>query len=112
MSRAWCYLFLAIVAEVSSVVVMKLLSREAHWAGMLLMYFTIGLSFTFMALALKKIALAVAYATWESLGLLAVAAIGSLFFKEHLSVMQFIAIFLLLGGVMLVNIAENEHRES
>ena len=112
MSRAWCYLFLAIVAEVSSVVVMKLLSTETNWVGMLLMYFTIGLSFTFMALALKKIALAVAYANWESLGLLAVAAIGSLFFKEHLSLMQFIAIFLLLSGVLLVNMAESEHQEA
>ncbi|WP_165446267.1 DMT family transporter [[Erwinia] mediterraneensis] len=111
MTRAWCYLSLAIVAEISSVVVMKLLSRDASLAGMLLMYFTIGLSFTFMALALKKISLSVAYATWESLGLLAVTAIGSIFFKEHLSVIQYVAILLLLGGVLLVNMAENEHSE-
>lgn len=111
MTRAWFYLSLAIVAEVSSVVVMKLISQEGSWGGLLFMYLMVGLSFTCMAFALKKISLAVAYATWESLGLLAVAAIGALCFSEHLSVLQLIAIALLLGGVTLVNIAENEHGE-
>lgn len=111
MVRAWLFLALAIVFEISSVVLMKLLSVDGGWLRQLLMYLTVGLSFTFMALALKKITLAVAYATWESLGLLAIAAIGTLFFREQLSVMQLSGILLLLGGVVLVNIAENEHAE-
>jgi len=107
-SRAWLYLLLAIVSEISSVVVMKLISKNVSLTGMIIMYLTIGLSFTFMALALKKITLAVAYATWESLGLLAIAIIGSIFFKEHLSMIQLTGIMFLLGGVILVNTAENE----
>jgi spermidine export protein MdtJ len=86
---------------------MKYLSQEASQAGMLLMYFTIGLSFIFMAFALKKITLAVAYATWESLGLLFIAAAGSILFNEHLSIIQSLGILLLLGGVVLVNLAEH-----
>lgn len=111
MSGAWFYLLLAIVSEISSVVVMKLISGEASWAGMILMYFSVGLSFTFMALALKKITLAVAYATWESLGLIAITAIGSIFFREHLSGLQLTGIMFLLGGVMLVNSAESDQEK-
>lgn len=90
---------------------MKLISQQGSGFGLLFMYVTIGLSFTCMAFALKKISLAVAYATWESLGLLAVAAIGALFFGEQLSPLQLFAIALLLGGVTLVNLAENEQGE-
>jgi len=109
--RAWFFLLMAIVSEVSSVILMKLYSTQGNLTGMLFMYFAIGLSFTFMALALKKISLAVAYATWESLGLLAIAVIGSFFFREHLSVLQLTGIGLLLGGVVVVNIAENAQNE-
>lgn len=83
---------------------MKLYSTQGNLTGMLFMYFAIGLSFTFMALA-------VAYATWESLGLFAIAVIGSFFFREHLSVLQLTGIGLLLGGVVVVNIAENAQNE-
>ncbi|WP_439214210.1 DMT family transporter [Duffyella gerundensis] len=106
MVQSWFCLSLAIIFEVSSVTSMKIVSADNHWTGMAVMYVTIGLSFTFMAFALKKIPLAVAYATWESLGLLAIAAIGSFFFKEHLSFIQMSGILLLLGGVILVNIGE------
>lgn len=111
MARAWLYLSLAIAFEISSVVLMKLRAISDNGQGMIFMYLTVGLSFTFMALALKKITLAVAYATWESLGLLAIAAIGTIFFREHLSILQLIGILFLLGGVVLVNFAEHEQGE-
>lgn len=112
MSRSWFFLSLAIVSEIVSVVIMKLVAESNSWGALIFMYFTIGLSFTCMAFALKKISLSVAYATWESLGLIAVAVIGSFFFHEYITLPKLVAILMLLTGVLLVNFVENESKEA
>ena len=46
MSRSWFFLSLAIVSEIVSVVIMKLVAESNSWGALIFMYFTIGLSFT------------------------------------------------------------------
>lgn len=108
MIKAWVFLTLAIFSEVSSVVFMKLISNSSSFTSLALMYLTIVISFTFMALALKRIPLSVAYVTWESVGLLAVAAIGLFLFNEKITLLKAVALMMLVTGVILVNTGEHE----
>ncbi|MHC8397932.1 DMT family transporter [Pseudomonas sp. MDT1-17] len=99
----WLFLLAAVVSEIVGVATMKLVSQEDHWGGFLLMYFMIGMSFAFLAMAMKHLSMAVAYATWETLGLVAITFIGYLYFEESLGAVKVLGMIVLIAGVILVN---------
>lgn len=53
---------------------------------------------------LKKINLSVAYATWTALGTVSAALIGLIVFKQHISVIGWIAIGIMCAGIMILNL--------
>lgn len=67
--RSWIYLFIAIVAEVIGTTSMKFAATQSPLLGHALMYSMIGLSYGFLALAVKRVPLGVAYALWEGIGI-------------------------------------------
>lgn len=101
--RPWLFLLAAIVTEISSVTVMKLVSETGSWTAFGFMYVMIGLSFLFLGWAVTSLPIATAYATWETVGLIAVTFIGYRFFGEPLGMPKLSGIALLLTGVLLVN---------
>ena len=101
--RPWLFLSAAIASEVTGVTVMKIASDSGSLASLLLMYTMIGLSFYFFALAVKRLPLALAYATWETLGLLCITVIGFLHFGETLSLQKMIGMAVVICGVVLIN---------
>jgi small multidrug resistance pump len=68
---------------------------------MFLMY---GISFVFMAFALKKIEVSTAYAIWSGLGTAVIAAIGILWFRESFNILKLGGIVLIIAGVVLLNL--------
>ncbi|MET1114507.1 MAG: SMR family transporter [Comamonas sp.] len=102
--RPWFFLFAAVATEIAGVSVMKLVSQDAAWSALLFMYAMIGLSFFLLATAMEHIPMAVTYATWETLGLTAVAFIGYQFFDESLGLLKVLGMALLVAGVVLVNV--------
>lgn len=58
-------LALAIIAEITGTLSMKWASVSGGHTGFILMLAMIALSYIFLAFAVKKIALGVAYALWE-----------------------------------------------
>jgi spermidine export protein MdtJ len=102
--RPWLYLFAAIAAEVIGVTVMKLVSSSGSLAALFFMYAMIGLSFYFLATTMKHLPIALAYATWETVGLICVAFIGFRYFGEDLSLFKLLGMAVLILGVILVNI--------
>lgn len=66
----WILLALAIVAEITGTLSMKWASVSGGHTGFILMLVMIALSYIFLAFAVKKIALGVAYALWEGIGIL------------------------------------------
>lgn len=70
--RYWFFLLLSILLEVGGTSLMKLSqSLPSSWpvVGMGLMYLLLGLSYFFLARAVLRLPLGVAYAFWEGLGL-------------------------------------------
>ncbi len=66
----WMFLGLAIITEVIGTLSMKYASVSGDSAGMIVMYIMIASSYILLSMAVKKVALGVAYALWEGIGIL------------------------------------------
>lgn len=121
---AWIFLIIAILLEVSAVgllqgipKILNALNIEhislfnftlSHTfiakANLLIM---ISISYYCMSLALREIALGVAYSIWEIIGLIGILFISFVFFNPSLSTQQYIGIALGFIGVICVILGEN-----
>ncbi|EGE4744511.1 multidrug/spermidine efflux SMR transporter subunit MdtJ [Salmonella enterica] len=98
----WILLALAIVAEITGTLSMKWASVGNGNAGYILMLVMITLSYIFLSFAIKKIALGVAYALWEGIGILFITVFSVLLFDEVLSTMKIVGLLTLIVGIILI----------
>lgn len=63
-----------------------------------------GVSFYLLSLALRTIAVGVAYAIWSGLGIVLIAAIGWLVFGQRLDAPALIGMGLIIAGVAVMNV--------
>jgi len=82
----WLYLLIAILTEVVGTSLMKVSQGLTRLIPSVLMFLLYGISFVFMALALKKIEVSTAYAIWSGLGTALIATIGILWFRESFNI--------------------------
>ena len=61
-------------------------------------------SFYLITFVVDKIPISIVYATWSGLGVFTVAILGYIFFKQSLSWQAVLGLFLIVIGVMLINI--------
>jgi spermidine export protein MdtJ len=99
----WIFLISAIVAEVIGTLAMRFSLESTPIIGLSIMYITLLLSYSFLAIAVQRISLAVAYGAWECLGLILVTLFSVLLFSESLSRVKISAIVLILTGIFLVD---------
>ncbi len=79
---AWACLTVAIVAEVVGTSFMAHAARDGGWTGYLVMAGALALSYFFLAQSVRRIAVGVAYAVWEGLGLTLLTVVGLTVFGE------------------------------
>lgn len=102
--NVWLLLGLAIAAEVAGTVALRAsdgLTRVVPDALALVAYV---LSFVFLALTLRHLALGTTYAIWSGVGTIAIAAIGSRVYHDVLSTTTVVGIAVVVAGVVLVNV--------
>jgi spermidine export protein MdtJ len=104
---AWTFLMLAILTEVSGVSTMNLLSQEGGLTGYLVMYACIALSYVFLGFAVKRIAVGVAFAMWEGVGIALITAISLLVFDSVLSAQELVGLGLVVVGIVMINAGEH-----
>lgn len=109
--RPWIFLLAAVATEIVGVSVMKVVSQQTAWTALVFMYAMIGLSFFLLAVAMEHIPMAVTYATWETLGLTAVAFIGYRYFGESIGPLKVLGMLVLVLGVVLVNVGGSLTKE-
>jgi small multidrug resistance pump len=100
----WIYLLIAILTEVAGTTLMKASQGLSRLVPSILMFVLYGISFFFMALALKKIEVSTAYAIWSGLGTALIATIGILWFRESFNFPKLMGLVLIVGGVVLLNL--------
>ena len=60
-------------------------------------------AFYLLTFVVKKLPIAIVYATWSGLGIFTIAILGYIFFKQTLSWQAIIGLFMIVFGVVLVN---------
>jgi spermidine export protein MdtJ len=99
-------LFIAIVAEVIATTTLRLSAESAPVAGHVAMVVLIASSFYFLAIAVRRVPMGVAYAVWEGVGLVLITAVSAWLFDEALGRRELVAFALILGGVWLLQRAD------
>lgn len=100
----WLYLLIAIFTEVVGTTLMKVSQGLTRLIPSVLMFVLYGISFVFMAMALKKIEVSTAYAIWSGLGTALIAVIGIMWFRESFNFPKLVGLVLIVGGVILLNL--------
>ena len=98
----WMFLGLAIITEVIGTLSMKYASVSGGSAGMIVMYIMIASSYILLSMAVKKVALGVAYALWEGIGILIITTFSVMWFHESLSPLKLGGLALLIAVITLI----------
>lgn len=104
----WMWLFLAIVLEVAATVFLKLSDGFSRWLPTTAMAVLYALSFIPMALALRRMDVAIAYAVWSAVGTALITMVGMVVFHESVTLTKMGAIAMIVVGVVVLNIAGRE----
>jgi small multidrug resistance pump len=100
---SYFYLGLSIVFEVVGTSALK---ESQSFTRLLPSLITVGAyvsSFLLFSLTLRTIPVGIAYAIWAGLGIVLIAVIGWLWFKQPLDAPALIGLALIVGGVVVVN---------
>ena len=104
MTKAYLFLFVAIFCEVAGTLLLpstqnftKIIPTSVAAACYLSALYC-------LTHVLHKIPIAIVYATWSGLGIFTIAIFGYIFFKQILSWQAILGLFLIVVGVILVNV--------
>lgn len=107
----WVLLLLAIFSEIIGTLAMKWSSVDESGTGYLIMLAMIACSYIFLSFAVKKIALGVAYALWEGIGIVLITIFSVQMFDEPLSLMKIAGLTVLIVGIMLIKTGTTQKKE-
>ncbi len=96
----WLWMIIAIITEVIGTLAMKYSIEGTPILGHIIMYCMLIISYSSLAIAIKKIPLVVAYGIWESLGLILIAFFSFILFSESLSVLKITGIIIIIIGII------------
>ncbi|CCG85884.1 putative spermidine export protein [Erwinia piriflorinigrans CFBP 5888] len=98
----WMLLALAIALEITGTLFMKWSSVSGNQLGYIIMLLMIALSYIALSISIKKIAMGVAYAMWEGIGLLFITLFSVLLFEESFSLIKMAGLVTLVTGIALI----------
>ncbi len=96
---AWFILLLAGLFEITWACAMKYSNGFTAWFPTVITVAGGILSMFFLALAVKRIPLAAAYAIWTGIGTLGTTVLGAFLFRERLSLPHIACILLIAAGI-------------
>ncbi len=107
----WIFLGLAIMTEIIGTLSMKYASVNGGMIGHIVMYVMITASYVLLSVAIKRVALGVAYALWEGIGILFITLFSVLWFDEPISALKVLGLATLIAGIMLVKSGTRKERK-
>jgi quaternary ammonium compound-resistance protein SugE len=103
---SWVYLIVAGVFEIGWPLGLKISqSPENRVAGLLIAVVTMTLSGLFLWLAQREISIGTAYAVWTGIGAAGTFMVGIWFFGDAASLMRYLGVLLIIGGVILLKLS-------
>ena len=61
-------------------------------------------AFYLLSIVMRSIPIGISYAIWSGVGIVLVALVGWIVFKQHLDLPAIIGICMILGGVVVINL--------
>ncbi|BDZ70901.1 DMT family transporter [Methanobacterium petrolearium] len=103
MVNPWFLLFIGVGVEVVATTCLKLSEGFTKvWPSVgFLLFFAIG--FYLFSVCMNHIEMGIAYAVWAGLGIGLIAIVGVIFFSEEISFLKFLAIAMIIGGAVILN---------
>lgn len=98
--NAWIILALAILCEVCATSSLKYAATSENKLFIIAFALLMSSSFALVYQAIKVIDLGTAYAVWSGVGLVLVACVGFVIFKEELSFLKVLCIAFIIIGVV------------
>lgn len=107
MLLARMFLIGAILTEVAGTSSMTLIADNgAGWLSYLPMWGLITLSYLMLAKAAKTIAIGIAFALWEGLGIALITLVSVLFLDDSISTQELVGLALAIVGIVMVTLGE------
>ncbi len=98
------YLVIAVVAEVIATSALKASEEFSKLTPSVIVIVGYGIAFYLLTLVLRTIPIGIAYALWSGLGIVLVAIVGALYYKQSLDLPAILGIGFILVGVFIVNL--------
>jgi len=107
LTSGFVYLLIAILFEVIGTTALKLSEGYTKLWPSVTMVGCYVVSFYIFSLALKTMPVGVAYSIWAGLGLVLVAIVGVVYFKQSLDLAGILGIGLILAGILVLRLFSN-----
>lgn len=101
---AYIFLVIAIFFEIVATALLIKTEQFTRLIPSVLVLSFYGISFYFLSLSLKYISIGIAYALWSAVGIVCIALIGFIFFKQRLDFPAILGIVLIIIGVVVINL--------
>ena len=100
----YVYLAIAILAEVAATSALKASEEFTRLVPSLVVVVGYGVAFYFLTLVLRSIPVGVTYAIWAGVGIVLVALVGAVLYKQVPDIPAMIGIGLIVAGVVVINV--------
>lgn len=97
---AWLYLFVASFGEIFGVAAINMYLKKKSWQWLLAVVVIFSFGFWFLALAMRDIPLATAYAIWTGLGATGAVLMGVTFFRESMTWLRLLFLACIISGAV------------
>ena len=100
----YLYLAAAIVAEVIATNALKASEEFTKLAPSVIVVLGYGTAFYFLSLVLKTIPVGIAYAIWSGVGIVLIAIVAAIVFKQVPDMPAIVGMGLIVCGVVVINV--------
>lgn len=100
----YVYLTIAILAEVTGTSALRWTEGFTRLAPAVFVVISYAVSFYCLAQTLRFMPVGIAYAIWSGVGIVLIALVGWLGFRQHLDVPAILGIGLIIAGVAVINL--------
>ncbi len=100
----YLYLAIAIIAEVVATSALKASAEFTKLYPSFIVIVGYGIAFYFMTLTLRAIPLGITYAVWAGVGIVLVAIVGALLYKQIPDTPAIIGMALIISGVVVIHV--------
>ena len=101
---AYFYLGLAILTEIVATSMLKASEEFTKLVPSVIVLIGYGISFYFMSLSLRTFPIGITYAVWSGIGIVALAIVGAVFYKEIPDLPAIIGMGLIAAGVIVIHL--------